>query len=56
MSDTANSSKKKWSSERCGTEKKGFSLPPTHSKPPMPPVKPPKRKGDGDEKGIDCWD
>ncbi len=25
-------------------EKKGFSLPPTTSKPPMPPVKQPKKK------------
>ena len=25
-------------------EKRGFSLPPTTSKPPMPPVKPPKNK------------
>lgn len=25
-------------------EKRGFSLPPTTSKPPMPPVKPPKKK------------
>ena len=24
--------------------KRGFSLPPTTSKPPMPPVKPPKKK------------
>lgn len=24
-------------------EKRGFSLPPTSSKPPMPPVKPPKK-------------
>ena len=27
-----------------GTEKRGFSLPPTSSKPPMPPVNPPKKK------------
>lgn len=24
-------------------EKRGFTLPPTSSKPPMPPVKPPKK-------------
>lgn len=24
-------------------QKRGFSLPPTSSKPPMPPVKPPKK-------------
>lgn len=29
-----------------GSEKKGFSLPPTTSKPPMPPVNPPKKKGE----------
>lgn len=27
-------------------EKKGFSLPLTSSKPPMPPVKPPKKEKD----------
>lgn len=27
-----------------GSEKRGFSLPSTSSKPPMPPVKPPKKK------------
>ena len=27
------------------SNKRGFSLPPTSSKPPMPPVKPPKKQG-----------
>lgn len=26
-----------------GSDKRGFSLPPTSSKPPMPPVKPPRK-------------
>lgn len=26
-------------------DKRGFVLPPTTSKPPMPPVKPPKKQG-----------
>lgn len=28
-----------------GSDKRGFSLPSTSSKPPMPPVKPPKKQG-----------
>ena len=28
-----------------GSDKRGFALPPTSSKPPMPPVKPPKKQG-----------
>ncbi len=27
-----------------GNDKRGFTLPPTSSNPPMPPVKPPKKK------------
>lgn len=27
-----------------GSDKRGFALPPTSSKPPMPPVKPPKKQ------------
>ena len=28
-----------------GSDKRGFALPPTSSKPPMPPVQPPKKQG-----------
>ena len=27
-----------------GSDKRGFALPPTSSKPPMPPVKPPNKQ------------
>lgn len=32
-------------SNQNGSDKRGFSLPSTSSKPPMPPVKPPKKQG-----------
>lgn len=30
-------------SKQCDSQKRGFSLPTTTAKPPMPPVKPPKK-------------
>mgnify|MGYP003298820798 CR=1 FL=1 len=38
MQKTANNGGK-----QSGSQKRGFSLPTTTSKPPMPPVKPPKK-------------
>ena len=32
-------------SNQDGSDKRGVALPPTSSKPPMPPVKPPKKQG-----------
>lgn len=45
-----NSNQKGNDQDRKKSEKRSFSLPPTTSKPPMPPVNPPKNKESNCEK------
>ncbi len=44
MNSDKNDNKRANRPNQNGSDKKGFALPPTSSKPPMPPVKPPKKQ------------